>query len=183
MAGEPPSPVRDSIAQRYRLPVPAKQIKSISIVPVDGSAEGGDVLIDYAEGLSHRLSTAARRKLRSSPRMADARFNPWPTTSIQRAICGSSDEGDRALQQRKRVAIIEPENKQRSVAFRNGSSAIMVSAQGTAWADSSGVIRRSHGARRPARHWSSTKAPSRSGCRGSAWYCCTVKTTVTTHTR
>ena len=40
MAGEPPSPVRDSIAQLSATGPGAKQIKSISIVPVDGSGRG-----------------------------------------------------------------------------------------------------------------------------------------------
>lgn len=184
MAGEPPSPVRDSIAQ-LSATVPAKQIKSISIVPVDGSAEGGDVLIDYAEGSSHRLSTAARAQAAQlAPDGQTFGFNLVAYYVDTKGDLWISTKAIVLYSKGKRVAIIEPE-KQATVgwAFRNGSSAIMVSAQGTHGPIYLGLYDVATG-KKTGEALEFDEGPKPKWVQGAPLvYCCTVKTTVTTHTR
>mgnify|MGYP000352502684 CR=1 FL=1 len=183
-AGEPPSPVRDSIAQ-LSATVPAKPIKSVSIVPVDGSAEGGDVLIDFADGSSHRLSTAARAQAAQLGTdgqtfgfnlvayYVDLKGDLWVTTP---AIV--------IYRQGKRAAVIEP-TKQASVgwAFRDGSSSIMVSAQGTHGPTYLGLYDVATG-KRTAQAMELDDAPKPKWTQGAPLlYCCTVKTTVAPYTQ
>lgn len=131
-AAAEPAPIREAIEQ-IAATVPAKPIRRVSIVPVDESAEGGDVLIEYADGSTHRLSTSARAQ--AAQLAPDGQTFGFDLVAYYVDLKSDLWISTRAIvlyRQGKRVSVIEPV-KQASVgwAFRSGSSAIMVSAAGT----------------------------------------------------
>lgn len=179
ITGELQSSLRDSLAE-LSATVPAKPIKSVSIVPVDASAEGGDVLVDYADGSSHRLSTAARAQaVQLAPDgqtfgfdlvgyYVDTKGDLWISTRAIVLYRGG-----------KRVAVIEPE-KQATVgwAFRNGSNSIMVSAQGTHGPIYLGLYDVATG-KKTGEAFEFDEGPKPKWTQGAPLlYCCTVRTTV-----
>lgn len=184
VAAEAPSSLRDSLAE-LSATVPAKPIRNVSFIPVDGSAEGGDVLIDYADGSSYRLSTAARAQ-------AAQRAPDGQTFGFNLVAYYVDTKGDLWIQTKaivlyrggKRVAVIEPE-KQATVgwAFRDGSSSIMVSAQGTHGPIYLGLYDVATG-KKKAEAFEFDEGPKPKWTQGAPLlYCCTVKTTVTPYSR
>ena len=113
--------------------IPATPIRRVTIVPFERSADGGDILVEYADGTGYRIRTFGRAR---APQLApdgqtfgfnlvsryiDTSGNPWITTN-----------GVVFYRQGRRLPSIEPV-KQATVgwAFRAGSSRIMLSAAGT----------------------------------------------------
>jgi len=184
MAADVPNPVRDAIAQ-LEAAVPAKPIKRVSVVPVDDSAEGGDVQIDYADGSTHRLSTATHAQ--AAQLAPDGQTFGFNVVGYYIDLRGDLWISTRAIvlyRQGRRVAVIEPE-KQATVgwAFRSGSNAIMVSAQGTHGPTYLGLYDVATG-KRTAQVMELDDAPKPKWTQGAPLlFCCNVKTAVTTYTR
>lgn len=113
--------------------VPSKQIKRVSIVPVDKAAQGGDVMIEYSDGSTNRVSTSARGQ--AAQLAPDGQTFGFALVDYYVDSKGDLWIATKALvlyRQGKRVSAIEPD-KQAVVGwgFRSGSSNIMISATGT----------------------------------------------------
>jgi len=165
--------------------VPEKPIRAVSIAVQHGSASGGDVQIDYSDGSTHRITTYASGQA--------AQFAPDGQTFGFNLVAYYVDtKGDLWIQTKaivlyrggKRVAVIEPE-KQATVgwAFRDGSSSIMVSAQGTHGPIYLGLYDVATG-KKKAEAFEFDEGPKPKWTQGAPLlYCCTVKTTVAPYTQ
>ncbi|MBL9002891.1 MAG: hypothetical protein JNJ46_01525 [Myxococcales bacterium] len=176
--------VRATVAQ-IDSPLPTKPIKSLNIVPVDSSAQGGDLHIIYSDGSTQRVSTAGQAQA--------VQLAPDGQTFGFNLVAYYVDtKGDLWIQTKaivlyrggKRVAVIEPE-KQATVgwAFRDGSSSIMVSAQGTHGPIYLGLYDVATG-KKKAEAFEFDEGPKPKWTQGAPLlYCCTVKTTVAPYTQ
>lgn len=121
------------LVQQLASMVPARPIRRVSIVPVDQAAAGGDVLIEYADGRTHRLSTGARAQ--AAQVAPDGQAFGFAVVSHDVDPKGDVSIATRAIvlyRQGKRVAVIETQKQARvGWAFRWGSSAIVMSTPGT----------------------------------------------------
>ena len=125
-------PIRNIIDQLPQA-LPAKPIGRVSIVPVNDSSQGGDVMIDYTDGSTFRISTGAQAQ--AAQLAPDGQTFGFNIVEYYVDTKGDLWVATRAIvfyKQGKRLSFIEPE-KQATVgwAFRNGSSSAMVSAAGT----------------------------------------------------
>ena len=182
-SADEPDPIRNQIEQLERT-IPAKKIRRVSIVPVDKAAEGGDVLIEYIDGSTHRLSTSARAQ--AAQLAPDGQTFGFDLVAYYVDMKGDLWISTRAIvlyRQGQRLPFIEP-TKQASVgwAFRSGSNSIMVSAQGThgptylsLWDVVTGKMQGEADDIDEAKPRWTQGAP--------LLFCCSVKTTVSAYTR
>lgn len=180
LAGE----VSDLHASLEALPqtVPAKQIKRVTIVPVDKAAQGGDVMIEYADGSSYRISTSARGQ--AAQLAPDGQTFGFALVDYYVDTKGDLWISTKAIvlyRQGKQVSAIEPV-KQAAVGwgFRSGSNTVMISATGThgptylsLWDVATGKkLSESASYDDPKPRWTQG---------ASLLFCCTVKTSVSSY--
>ena len=177
-AAEPGDVRWRSVLGSIEASIPSKPIKSIAIAP-NKDTQGGDVLISFADGTTHRLD--AQGYAQAAQVAPDGQTFGFNLVEYYIDTKGDLWIASRAIvlyRNGKRVSVITPE-KQATVgwAFRDGGKSIAVSAQGTHGPTYLGLYEVATG-KRVATADGNPDEPTPKWMQGERLlFCCTVRTT------